>query len=253
MGNATQKARAARRLPLMILTRTTAALLAVLGAAAPLSAGAAATFVPITVTGSGTVTSAPDLVVVSMAVDTHAATASLATQQNNAIYVQLRSREIAAGVKPSDVRTTGFNLSYTPPRVSGSTPPPYYQARPGYDTSRTIAIRSRNVGLAGKIVDSAVAAGVRTINQVEFTLADPVAARRNAIGNAVRDARATANAMAAAANLRIVGVQAMRYGQPVFTPGIAVHLMAQPAAERTVLPPQNVQTQAEVTVVYEAR
>ncbi len=225
---------------------------------AQLPAGAAVPPVEITVTGTGSVSNAPNVATVNVGATTNDAVANVATSQNNAIYERAVARLAALGIARADVRTTYYNLNYVPrPKTEGAPAQPQpYAVRYGYVVDRSITVTVHDTNIVGKVVDACVAAGATNVNGVSFGLSDSRDAYLRALGRAVNDARTKAQAIAAAAHLRIVGVKSIEQGagyagRPMLT--IAAVQAHSYAVQPTQIQPSNVNVQATVTTTYEAQ
>jgi uncharacterized protein YggE len=211
----------------------------------------------ITVTGQGRVNAAPDMATAQFTIATNADTASAATSDNNTRYERFLNAAKALGIVASDIQTTGFNVSYTPPpqAQAGNIAPVQPPQRYGYFVNRSVNVTLHRLPLVGKTIDAAVASGVTDIGGVTFGISDRRTQVQRAIREAVDDARAQAQAMASAAGLHITGIKSVGQGYPsIVQPGIAadVYRMAAPAAAPTNIEPSNVEVNATVTVTYEA-
>lgn len=224
------------------------ALIAMLGAPV-----AAAQLSEITVTADGLASTMPDMARASFTVSTNAATAAAATTENNSRYERLLSGLHALGIAQSDIRTTSFSLNYNPPPK----PPdvPQQGQRYGYFVYRGVEVTVHRLALVGKVVDAAVAAGVTDVNSVSFDTSDQRGQFARALHDGVDQARAHAEAMAAAAGLRIVRVRMMQEGAPSrIVPAMQGQVFRSAAAPvPTQIEPSAVETRATVTVTYEAQ
>ncbi len=204
----------------------------------------------ITASGTGSVSLPPDMATVNAAVETNAARAEEAVSQNNQIYERVVAALEKLGVARGDVTLAYYNVNYNPPpRVM---PPPSNGERYGYTVSRTFSVKVRSIGKAGAVSDACVGAGATSINGVSFGLADPSAARAQAIAKAEADARNAAEALARTANVRIVSVKSieLQNGGTVGPP-VPMGAMAR-AATPTVFDQSNVSVSVSVTVVFTA-
>ena len=203
----------------------------------------------LTVTGSGSVTRAPDRATVSFRIDTTNAVAANATSANAAIANALTAKLAPLGIAASAISTTGYNLSYNPRPAK---PDPASQQRYGYTVERTIDVAVNNVDGAGAVVDAGVAAGVTNVNGIAFSLRDRSAAQRSAQTAALADAVAQAENMAAAAKVRLVRILTIA---PSGGPGPIVRasprLMMAAQSVPTTIDPGNLTVTADVTVEYE--
>lgn len=171
------------------------AALALTACAAPATAGPAAPAPGITARGTGTVTAAPDVVTVTLGVQTEAGTAREALDANNRAAATLLDVLRGAGVAQDDLRTSGLAVD------------PVYgddgRRITGYRVTNRVTALLRDLAGAGALIDAAAGAvgdAIR-VDGVEFSLDDDSAARAQARGDAVRRAIAQAEEMAEAAGV----------------------------------------------------
>ncbi len=147
----------------------------------------------IQVDGEGETRAKPDLASLSVAIETHAATAekcaglnaSLADKVSDALKSKLGGN--------GTIKTGGYSLF------------PEYSERPTHENPRIIGYRAENsirvetsdMKLVGPLIDTAIGAGANQINSLDFMLKDNTRARSEAIAKASQDAQAQAAALAA--------------------------------------------------------
>ncbi|MEW5916048.1 MAG: SIMPL domain-containing protein, partial [Gemmatimonadota bacterium] len=68
-----------------------------------------------------------------------------------------------------------------------------------YIAMNTVRVEIRNLDLVSRVIDTALTAGATNVASVSYWLSDPTTARRQAMVDAVRQARENAEAIAAAA------------------------------------------------------
>ncbi len=218
--------------------------------AAPAAAAAPS---QITVTAEGRSSTMPDMAAAGFTISTNAATATAATSDNNTRYNRLLDALRQLGIAKDDIRTTSFGLNYNPPPK----PPdvPQQGQRYGYTVNRDVSVTVHQLALVGKTIDAAVRAGVTDVGGISFDTSDTRGQFAQALQDAVRQARAHAQAMAAAAGLHIVRVKVMQEGMPaIVRPEMtAAVYRAAPAPVPTQIEPSAVETRATVTVTYEAQ
>jgi uncharacterized protein YggE len=203
----------------------------------------------IIVTGTGTVTLPPDEATVDAHVETNSAVATDAVAQNEATYERVVNALLGIGIPRASITLQGYNVSYAaPPNPKPATPNPY--VRYGFTVTRSFEISTRTLPLAGKIVDTATAAGATGISGVSFGLSNASAAAREAMRVAVHDATSKAKSLAADAHLRIIGVLTVQLegGQP----GTRV-IAAERAAPATTFEPGNTTVTESVDMVFIAK
>jgi uncharacterized protein YggE len=229
-----------------------AALSLVLGTMLTGMAGAAEPTHPatLTVTGTGTITRAPDRATISFSIQTTDANSVAATSANAAIASAIGAKMAALGLSASATVTSSYGLSYNPRPTK---PDPSNDQRYGYTVSRTIDVTTDAIERAGPIVDAGVAAGATNVNGVSFMLRDPQAAQRAAQAAALADAVAQARALATEAGVRLVRIRSLApggaggVGRPM--PMMRMALAAAPVP--TTIDPGSLSVSAEVTVQYE--
>jgi uncharacterized protein YggE len=182
--------------------RTLSALALTTALAVPLPALAEDAMPPmITVTGTGTVEAVPDIATLSIGVTSQGDTAAAALSANSAQLEAVMARLTATGIEARDMQTS--NLSLNPNWTgndgsSGSAP-----TIAGFVASNILTIRVRQIDGLGAVLDAVVADGANTLNGLSFGLADPDPVLDEARKEAVADARARAELLAAAAGVKL--------------------------------------------------
>ena len=141
----------------------------------------------ITVSGNGSVAAVPTIAVLSLGVDTRAASAKAALSANARETRQVIDAVKAAGGR--EVRTQSVSLS----QVLGQNGEPA-----GFAASNVVSA-TVDVGRAGAVIDAAVDAGANQVNGPTLSAADVGKLYRQALKAAVADARLSAETLAAAA------------------------------------------------------
>ena len=151
----------------------------------------------IVVSGESTVRRIPDLAVVSLSVSVRDRQTAPARDEANrrASAILARLREI--GVPEADVQAPA--LTVQPNYEYGRGAPKIT----GYQASRPMTIRVRDIDLLGTILDGLVDDGATQIHGTSMELADAEAASREALAAAVGVARSRAEALATAAGLKL--------------------------------------------------
>src|SRR6266576_4342985 len=152
----------------------------------------------ITVSGHGTVTTVPDRASFYFTVDTRAQTASGALGRNADAAAAVVAALKNAGVAAADIQTSQVYLS--PQTNENGT------SIIGYAASTSIVVKT-TIAKAGSIIDAAVGAGADGVSGPSLSRSDEDALYRDALTNAVSDARDKAAALASAAGLTLGGVQ----------------------------------------------
>jgi len=137
---------------------------------------------------------------------------------------------------------------------------PQYDQRPngrptiiGYNAQNTVTVNTGALDLVGALIDSAIAAGANRVNSLSFSVKDDTKARTEAIAIATRDARAQADALASALNVKlgkVLKATTVSQEQPISfrTPVVA---MASSASVATPVEPGEVTVPATVSLTFE--
>ena len=211
---------------------------------AMLLAGCATTGAPpaadpgISVTGTGRVSLAPDIVTVDIGAEARAPQLADATAE-----VDRRMRDVLARVKTPgvDVRTIGYNIE---PIAESRQPPPGDAGSRivGYRATNIVQIKTRDVAGVGRLVDAAVAAGANLVRSLRFGLNTPERAEGEARRLAVHDAAARAQQLAAASGVKLGRLLSVtESSSPIRPMGVAMAAVPVEAG------------QLDVTVVVQAR
>ena len=189
----------------------TAAALAGVGRPGPASGADPGTTDPsvVTTSGHGSVSAIPDQAVVSAGVNTQAASAADALSQNAAAMQKVIAALKAAG--GTDLQTQEVSL-YPQTDDKGTVT--------GYSAQNTVSATAK-VADAGGLVDAAVGAGANTISGPNLSVSDQDELYRNALKQAVANAREKAEAIASAGGFSVgavysVSEQTASAPQPVF-------------------------------------
>jgi hypothetical protein len=163
----------------------------------------------IVVTGTGRISVAPDTAVLTLGVESQAATLAEATTDAARRMTAVVSRIKAFGVADADITTVTYAVE---PRIAPSDParrdePPRIV---GYRVSNVVRVTIHKVPDAGPILDAAIVAGANAVRGIQFTLADDAKAVTDARARAVGDAMVKARHFAAAAGVAVGEVLAIR-------------------------------------------
>ena len=195
----------------------------------------------ITVTGNGTATAVPDRASFEFGVDTRAATAREALGRNAAAAAAVIAALKAAGVAAADLQTVGVSLS--PQTGSDGT------TIVGYIASNSVRA-TVPLAKAGGLVDAAVDAGANSVSGPGLDVSERDALYRDALRQALADAKAKGEVLAQAAGLQLAGAQAVAEGTAASEPVPYAARLAVGAA--VPVEPGTQQIDATVTVTYAA-
>lgn len=203
----------------------------------------------ITVQGSAELYSAPDLAIVRLGVEAQEETADAAQQRVNTAAQAVYEAIEAAGVAAEAIQTTGISLSpvYSHPGQRGGD-----RRLVGYRAQNTVRARITDMERVGPVLDAGLAAGANRVDGIQFSLEDDAALRRDALTQAVAEARAKAEAIASAMGVTLGPVHGVQEGgvsvQPFYARGAAMEMAADMAS--TPVAAGQVSVSAQITVQY---
>jgi uncharacterized protein YggE len=151
----------------------------------------------VTTTGQGVVSTVPDQATITAGVQVHATTATAALSQCSAAATRVVSALRAAGGR--DLQTQSVSLQ---PQTNDS------DVTTGYIASNNVTADIA-VARAGALIDAATRAGATTIDGPSLSVADQTALYRQALGLALADAKAKAEALAKAGGFVVGSVTAV--------------------------------------------
>ena len=157
----------------------------------------------LTVSGSGTVLVESDLAVVTVGVREASTDVLVAQSTVNEKIAAIKQSLLDAGAKESEINTDSINI-YANYDYSDNT-----EVIVGYTANNTLSVRTTDIDNVGALIDAAFAAGVNTLDNVQFTVQDDSEAREQALTKAVEDARRKAEVLAAAAGLQIASIESI--------------------------------------------
>lgn len=217
----------------------TVAALAAAGAAlvVALQPGAAATAPAgtVVVQGTGTAAGVPDRGAFSFGVVSPARSAAAAYAANSAAMQKVVAALKQAGIADADLQTTQISLDVKTADDGSIT---------GYSASSSVTAQLRDLTAAGKVVDAAVAAGADSVSGPSLSVADTSSLYADALKAAVADAKAHAQALAAASGVALGRITAVQEGGPTPLP------VAAPASPAATIEPGTQQISATVTVTF---
>jgi uncharacterized protein YggE len=219
-------------------------------AAAPAAPSTPTPVRTITASAEGQASGTPDLLTISLGVETSAPDAASALSSNNQQAGSLIAKLKADGVAAADLQTTELRISPTYTRGTPSQPPQI----DGYTVDDEVVAKLRQLGSAGQVIDDAAAAAGNDIrlDSIAYSIDDDSALLTAARADAVREAGVRARAMAAAAGVSVGTVQTITdLSQPDVEP-VPTDLAAS-AAGAAALPPLQAGTEqvtVDVSVVF---
>jgi uncharacterized protein len=228
-----------------------AALSAVLIASVGQAQGSAVAQPPRIVTsGEAQVRVQPDRATIMIGVQTRGTTAVAAGSENarrqKAILDTLRAMGLASEQLVTQNYSVYPEMQYPPSGGPGRVI--------GYHVSNVVRVELRRVDQVGAVVDAALAKGANQINSIQFTSSTAAESRRTAMADAVRDARADAEALAKAAGGTLGPIVEITSSAPPIRPmfaEVAMRGMAAKEAVQTPIEPGEQIISATVSVIWQ--
>jgi uncharacterized protein YggE len=163
--------------------------------AAAAQTGAPLTAVPtINATGEGRREVQPDQATIVLGVETRAKTPAAAAAANADRMTAIRAALSRAGVADSNMSTARYSVHLQMGRTPSDTQ---------YVAANMITVETRKLDEVGRLIDVGLGAGANNIGSLQYDLTDRSAVMREALADAVRDARRQAEVMAEAAGGRL--------------------------------------------------
>lgn len=153
----------------------------------------------INVNGTGKAYLTPDIASINVGVHVEAKSASEAVASSNSATQKVIDGLKAAGVAEKDIQTINFNI-YPQQQFDKEGQP---TGETIYMVDNAVYVTVRDLGKLGSLLDAAVKAGANSISGVSFDVADKEAALEEARKEAVANAQAVAQQVAAAAGVEL--------------------------------------------------
>lgn len=148
----------------------------------------------VSVGGTGRATVVPDRFTFTVGVNTVANNVEDAVNENNRKVTAVIAALKRAGAQDKDIRTSSFSIWPQQDYTQGQLPRIL-----GYQVSNNITVTRDKIGEAGKLLQTAISAGVNTSSGLQFEVSDPSKGREQGLRAAYEDARAKAALLAQAA------------------------------------------------------
>ena len=160
----------------------------------PAAGGPSAREPEITASGRGEVRLPPTYAILTVNVTTRSKAAVEAASEN-ARRVEAITRALRnAGLNEKDITTAGYRLEQNYEHPRNAEPRPV-----GFSAHSTIRAEVRPLENLGRVIDAAIAGGATGVSGIQFLASNTEQARRSAMAEAVREAKADADALARAA------------------------------------------------------
>lgn len=234
-------------MPRTILALLMAALV-IAGLSLPPAQGAQVPSPPsISVEADGKVLATPDLATLTLEVETQAATAAAASQAN-----ALRAGQVLKALKQAlgsddKVRTLGYRLQPVYSYQDKSAPPEIK----AYQAVNRLEVKLMDVTRLGPVIDTSLKNGASRVNGPYWGYSRIEELQRQAAVDALKRARALAEALAQASGLKITGVDKIITGLRFITPrSPGANYLAAKAAAPTPIEVGEEEIRAHVQAVF---
>lgn len=201
----------------------------------------------LSVTATGSVYLAPDVVDIDLGVQTQSASVGSAVSNNNRLTAAVLAALTGQGVSSSDIQTTYFSV--TPQQVYDNTGTPTGEVT--YWVDNTVHIRLRQPDKLGDVLQAAIAAGANSVQGVTYSVADPSQAQAEARQKAIDIAQARAHLLASAAGATLGETQAISASVGLPGPRTTSAAAAEAPTESTIpVSLGSLEVQVQVTITY---
>ena len=160
----------------------------------------------ITASGTGEVLIPADTAIISLGVTAVNKDVVKAQAEVNEAIAKIRAALTEAGIKEADINTGYLNIygmyDYSSDR----------EELAAYNVNSTLAIRTTDMETVGTIIDTAFGEGANTLDGISFFASDTKEAEAKALQEAVKDAQAKADILAAASDQKITGIVSISEG-----------------------------------------
>jgi uncharacterized protein len=164
------------------------------------------------VTGTANTKVKPDKVILSLGVETNNKTANAALVANSKIMNKVIDVLKTAGVKENETSTLSLSIF---PNYNYSRPSDTVGKITGFTVSNLIQIQSTNIGNVSRWIDTAIASGANTVNNVDFTISDKRLdeTKNSLIKQAIDNAITKADIATSVLRLKVVGVKSVNLNE----------------------------------------
>ncbi len=198
--------------------------------------------------GEGVIKVAPDRAWVWIAAESRARSPRDAQRANAEAMTAVLGRIKAAGIPADAIRTSGYDLQPEFDFANGK------QTLRGYVARNGVEVRLDDLPRTGEVIDAAVGSGATSVSGIRFDVKDRVAAEREALKQAVADARGRADAAAAGASVSIDRVLRIEErGAPPQEPRPMMMRAAAAESAQTPVTPGELEIRAAVTLTTAIR
>jgi uncharacterized protein YggE len=162
----------------------------------------------ISVSGEGEVMATPDIGKFSFTVSESAEDSAIAIKNSGEKVSAILAALKEAGVEEKDIKTEYYNLypkyKYVNQVCPVGTYCPGEQVADGFEVTQNIAVKVRDLDKTGTMLSLASEKGATNLSSLEFTIDDTDALKELARADAIKDAKAKAEELAASLDVKLI-------------------------------------------------
>ena len=164
----------------------------------------------ISVSGTATASSNPDVLILVLGVESEAKTANESLSENSDSLNSVISSLSDSGISKDDIQTSNFSIYPLYDSIKDSNGN-WQQILNGYRVSNILSIQTEKIDSAGDIIDAAVSSGANRVDNVSFQLSDNKLEKisDDLIADAINDATQKAEKALVPLKQKIVGVKSV--------------------------------------------
>lgn len=202
------------------------------------------------ITGQAVITGTPDVVYITLGVETKNALADVASQENADRMTEVFAALKNLGLTDKQLTTSGYNIYSSNQVIARGTE--NERTITNYHVENKIKITTSDLEVVGKIVDVAIKAGANKVQGIQFDIKDKHSMQLEALNNAVIQAKEKAKVMAEAAEIALGGITNMNENFSSYTPMVnTIALRAEAMSQNTTtINPGDVQVTATVSMNF---
>lgn len=144
----------------------------------------------LTVTGSGMIEALPNYVQLRVEVGTEGEEVQQTQAKNAEIMNRVIQALLALNIPRENIQTAAFNIFPQYDFIEGK------QVFRGYEVKNAITVKTADIEIAGKVIDTAVENGANNISSIQFGLDNPELFYQQALQRALQNAQTKANTIA---------------------------------------------------------
>ncbi len=200
----------------------------------------------ITVTGTGKVSAAPDVVRLNLGVQSVNSDLNSAIEDNNTRIADIISVIEEYGIPSADFRTSNFSVYYQQPYGDSNT-------AGTYNVNNSIFVEMKDIDRIGNFIEDALGAGANQFYGLDYAISDPEPLMKKARELAVKNAIELADETAGYADLAIGKIISMEEMQNYAGGPVYVAEMSMARGSNSIAAPTEKTIQVQITIKIELK